>query len=105
VTSDSLSYFPWLFAKADWIRNQAGHDAAKFEALLDDPALAQEALTQFPDSPLLYSLLQEYLYLERLLARRGIFRIDGPPTEEQDAELARQHAEWARSQRPKSDES
>ena len=42
---------------ANRIRDEAGHDAAKFEALLDDPALAQEAQEKFPDRPLLYSVI------------------------------------------------
>ncbi|MET0404731.1 MAG: hypothetical protein ABW123_20110 [Cystobacter sp.] len=47
-------------------------------------------------------MIQEYLYFERLMARRGFFLIDGLPT---DAALQRRNDEleaaWEMSQREK----
>ncbi|OJH35961.1 hypothetical protein [Cystobacter ferrugineus] len=68
----------WFFAKIDAIRAGAGHDAAKFEALCKDPALAREASEKFPDDPLLYQQLQAALENEIILARCGIFLTDPP---------------------------
>ena len=108
MTSDALARLRWFNRNADRIREEADHDAAKFEALIDDPALEQEALTLFPDKPLLYPMLKEYLYPERLLARRGVFFIDLPPTENEHSEFQnREHetrVECERSQREKDTE-
>lgn len=87
MTSDALARLRWFNRNADRIREEADHDAAKFKALIDDPALEKEALTLFPDKPLLYPMLKEYLYPERLLARRGVFFIDLPPTEDGHSEF------------------
>ncbi|ATB40320.1 hypothetical protein CYFUS_005769 [Cystobacter fuscus] len=68
----------WFFAKIDAIRAGAGHDAARFEALCEDPALAREAAEKFADDSLLYQQLQAALENELMLARRGLFLTDAP---------------------------
>ena len=79
----------WFFAKIDAIRAEAGHDAKKLEALSQDPSLEREALERFPDDPDLLAQLRTAIELELPLAKRGIFLVDGPPSDEQVAELQR----------------
>lgn len=86
----------WFYDKRESIRVEAGHDAEKFEALVLDPALEREARERFPDDPILYAQLRAVLETELTLAKRGIFLLDGPPTEEQIAELRRRNREELR---------
>lgn len=83
----------WFAEKRELIRSQAGHDAAKFEALVLDSAFAREALELFPEDPDLYLHLRTVMWGEILLAKGGVFLIDGPPTDAQTAELKRRNAE------------
>ncbi len=87
MSSDGASL--WFSQKRAAIRARAGHDAGKFEALVRNPGLEREARKRFPTDSTLYALLRTVLNTELMLARRGIFLLDGPPTEEQVAELRR----------------
>ena len=86
----------WFCSKIDAIRAEAGHDAKKLEALSQDPTLEREALEKFPDDPFLFAQLKNAIELELPLARRGIFLVDGPPTDEQVTELQRHTREALR---------
>lgn len=86
----------WFFAKIDAIRAEAGHDARKLETLSQAPALEREALELFPDDPDLFAQLRTAIELELPLAKRGIFLVDGPPSDEQFAELQRNNRESLR---------
>jgi hypothetical protein len=86
----------WFFAKIDAIRAEAGHDAKKLEALSQDPTVKREARDLFPEDPDLFAQLKTAIELELPLARRGIFLVDGPPTDEQVAELKRINREALR---------
>ena len=86
----------WFCLKIDAIRAEAGHDAKKLEALCQDPSLEREAREKFPDDPFLFAQLKNAIELELPLARRGIFLVDGPPTDEQVAELRRHTREALR---------
>lgn len=94
MNSDAAAH--WFYDKRAAIRAEAGHDARKFEALVLDPGLEREAREQFPTDPILYAQLRAVLDTELMLARRGIFLLDGPPTEEQVAELKRLNREELR---------
>ena len=74
------------------VRNIAQSDVVtgmKLEALSQDPSLKQEALERFPDDPDLFAQLKTAIELELPLAKRSIFLLDGPPSDEQIAELQR----------------
>ncbi|WNG26653.1 hypothetical protein F0U62_23520 [Cystobacter fuscus] len=81
----------WFCAKIKAIRTEAGHDVKKLEALAQSPELVAEAAARFPDDPFLAAQVRTAIELELPLARRGIFLLDGPPTDEQIAELHRQN--------------
>jgi len=72
----------WFCEKIEAIRAAAGHDAAKLEALSQDPALAREASERFPDDPILYQQLRLTLEMDVTLARHGVFLIDFPLTDD-----------------------
>ena len=46
-------------------------------------------MERFPDDPDLFAQLKTAIELELPLAKRGIFLVDGPPSDEQIAELQR----------------
>jgi len=79
----------WFCEKIEAIRAAAGHDAEKLEALSLAPELVAEVAERFPDDPILVAQVRTAIELELPLARVGIFLLDGPPTDEQIAELQR----------------
>lgn len=79
----------WFCEKIEAIRAAAGHDAEMLEALSRSPELIAEVAERFPDDPILVDQVRTAIELELPLARAGIFLVDGPPTDEQIAELKR----------------
>ena len=82
----------WFCAKIKAIRAEAGHDVKKLEALARAPELVAEAAAQFPDDTYLAAQVRTAIELELPLAKRGIFLLDGPPTDEQIEALNQEDA-------------